>query len=336
MKKFSKPYIIAEIGINHNGNVKMAIKLIRSAKRAGADAVKFQVFQPVTLARENSKKTSQQKMYTSKKTSLFNMWKKMALNSIELRKLSKECKKRKIDFGCSVFDKESLKIVLRHNPKFIKVASSDITDLFLLKLIRKSKKKVILSTGLSKEFEIRRAFKILGKSTTLLHCVSSYPCPKELSNLKRIESLKRKFKTSIGYSDHTIGNEACYAALVLGADVIEKHFTFNKKFKGADHILSADENDLKAIVSFAKIKDKLLGKGNIKPTNHELKNKKLFRKGLYFSKDLDRKDKININDILFARPETKLNIIEYKNIIGKKLKKNKKTFQEIKLRDLFK
>ena len=164
----------------------------------------------------------------------------------------------------------------------------------------------------------------------MLHCVSSYPCPKELSNLKRIEVLKRKFKTSVGYSDHTIGNEACYAALVLGADVIEKHFTFNKKFKGADHILSADEYDLKGIVKFARIKNKLLGKGNIKPTNYELKNKKLFRKGLYFSKDLIEKIKININDILFARPETKLNVTDYKNIIGKKIKKEQKNISRNK------
>ncbi len=333
--KISKPYIIAEIGINHNGNIKTALKLIRSAKRAGANAVKFQVFNPTTLARDNSKKTSQQKKYTSKKISLFKMWKKMAFNFNQLKMLRKESVKNKIDFICSVFDKESLHRVLKLRPKFIKIASADITDLYLLKLVKESKKKIILSTGLSEENEIKRALKILGNSTTILHCVSSYPCPKKFANLKRIKTLKNKFNVNIGYSDHTIGNEACYMALNLGAKVIEKHFTYNKTLKGADHILSADEDDLKNIVSFGKNKDLLLGSGNIKPTRYELKNKNLFRKGIYFSENLPANHIININDIMFARPETKIDILNYKKVVGKKLKKNKEKFQEITLKDLY-
>ena len=282
-----KPYIIAEIGINHNGSIKAALRLIKSAKKAGANAVKFQVFNPSTLAREKSKKTSQQKKYTSNKISLYKMWKKMAFNLNQLKMLKNESVKNKIDFICSVFDKESLDNVLKLNPKFIKIASSDITDLYLLKLIKKSKKKVILSTGLSNEIEIKRALRILGNSTVLLHCVSSYPCPDKFANLKRIQSLRKKFNVKIGYSDHTIGNKACYTALNLGACFIEKHFTYNKKLKGADHVLSADENDLKKIVSFAKIQKTLLGSGNIQPSIFELKNKKLFKKGIYFSKDFD-------------------------------------------------
>ena len=150
------------------------------------------------------------------------MWNKVSLSFEKLNRLKRECKKVKIDFICSVFDKESLKKVLKLNPKFIKVASSDITDLLLLGLIKKSKKKIILSTGLSNEFEIKRALKILGKSTIVLHCVSSYPCANELSNLNRIKSLKKKLKVKVGYSDHTIGNQACFIALMLGAEVIER------------------------------------------------------------------------------------------------------------------
>ena len=331
-----KPYIIAEIGINHNGNVKTALKLIRSAKRAGADAVKFQVFNPTTLARENLKKTSQQKKHTAKKISLYEMWKRMAFNFNKLKTLKRESKKNKIDFICSVFDEESLHQVLKLKPKFIKIASSDITDLNLLKLVKKSKKKIILSTGLSNENEIKRSLKVLGNSTIVLHCVSSYPCPKKFANLKRILSLKKKFSENIGYSDHTIGNEACYMAINLGAKVIEKHFTYNKNLKGADHILSADEDDLKNIVSFAKNQKLLLGSGNIKPTKYELKNKNLFRKGIYFSKNLPANHTLNINDIMFARPETRINILNYKKVIGKKLKKNKSKFQEITYKDLSK
>lgn len=330
-----KPYIIAEIGINHNGSIKTAMKLIKSAKKAGANAVKFQVFNPSTLAREKSKKTSQQKKYISNKISLYKMWKKMAFNFNQLKTLKKESIKNKIDFICSVFDKESLDNVLKLDPKFIKIASSDITDLHLLKLIKLSKKKIILSTGLSSEIEIKRALRILGNSTVLLHCVSSYPCPERFANLKRIEALKNKFNVKIGYSDHTIGNDACYVALSLGACFIEKHFTYDKKLNGADHILSADENDLKKITSFAKIQKILLGTGNIQPSKFELKNKNLFRKGLYFSKDLIANHKITLKDIMFARPETKINILNYKKIIGKKLKKDKERYQEIDTKDLY-
>ena len=333
MQNNFRPYIIAEIGINHNGNLQNAINLIKSAKRAGANAVKFQVFKASTLAREKTRKTSQQKKSVNKRISLLGMWRKMELSFNDLKKLKNISNQNKIDFICSVFDKESLLKVLKLNPKYIKIASSDITDLYLLNLIKKTKKKVILSTGLSKKREIKNALKILGRSTKILHCVSSYPCPINYANLKRINTHKKKFKTEIGYSDHTIGNQACLMALVLGANIIEKHFTMNKQLKGADHMLSADENDLKEIVNFAKNISKYLGTGLIEPTKFELKNKKLFRKGLYFSKDIFAKQRIKLSDIAFARPETKININNYKKIIGKKLNKNKKKFEEIKIKD---
>ena len=333
MQNNFRPYIIAEIGINHNGNLQNAINLIKSAKRAGANAVKFQVFKASTLAREKMRKTSQQKKLVNKRISLLGMWKKMELSFNDLKKLKNISNQNKIDFICSVFDKESLLKVLKLNPKYIKIASSDITDLYLLNLIKKAKKKVILSTGLSKKREIKNALKILGRSTKILHCVSSYPCPINHANLKRINTLKKEFKTEIGYSDHTIGNQACLMALVLGANIIEKHFTMIKQLKGADHILSADEDDLKEIVNFAKNISKYLGTGLIEPTKFELKNKKLFRKGLYFSKDIFVKQRIKLSDITFARPETKINIYNYKKIIGKKLNKNKKKFEEIKIKD---
>jgi len=330
------PYIIAEIGINHEGRVSKAKKLIYAAKRSNADAVKFQVFKPETLAREHLKKSFQQKKYISKKISLAKMWKKMSLNYFELQSLKKLSESLKIDFICSVFDKESLEKVLKLNIKTIKVASSDITDLHLLNLIKKSKKKVILSTGLSNELEIRRALKILGKQTTILHCVSSYPCPVEKANLNRIISLKDKFNINVGYSDHTIGNNACYLALMLGAKVVEKHFTTNKNLKGADHMLSADEKDLTELVQFAKNMVKFLGKGQIKPSKFETKNKHLFRKGLYYSDNLNINNKIKIQDIAFARPETKFKTINYKKILGKKLNKNVNKFEEINIKDFIK
>jgi len=330
MKK-NKTYIIAEIGINHDGSLSKAKKLVRQAKASGADAVKFQVFEPDTLARENSAKSTQQKKYISKKLSLAKMWKKVSLNFNQLHQLKKLCTKIKIDFICSVFDEISLNKVRRLNPKYIKVASSDLTDFYLLKLIKKLNKKVILSTGLSNENEISKAIKILGKKIILLHCVSSYPCPPEIANLKRIDSLRKKFGVEIGYSDHTEGIRSSLIAITLGVKILEKHFTLNKKLKGADHKLSAEKDDLKKIVDFAKNFEILMGTGEIRPSKKELVNKKLFRKGLYFSNKFKKGHKLLESDIFFARPETQLKLNNYKKFLGKRLLRNVSKFNEIKI-----
>tara|TARA_X000000950_G_C13846116_1_gene632421 strand:- start:220 stop:1221 length:1002 start_codon:yes stop_codon:yes gene_type:complete len=332
MKK-NKVYIIAEIGINHEGSLYNAKKLIRAAKRAGADAVKFQVFEPETLARDGLNKTKQQQRYTKNNLSLTKMWKKMYLSFRQLKKLEKISKKLKIDFICSVFDEKSLKKVKKLNLKFIKIASSEINNHYLLNLIKKSKKKIILSTGLADEKEISEALKILGKKIYVLHCVSSYPCSKNLANIKRMNMIKKKFNVQVGYSDHVIGNYASFVAINLGAKIIEKHFTLNKSLKGADHILSANEKDLKEIVDFAKYQNQIIGEGKIKPSRQELTNKKLFRKGLYYSTNLQKGDRLTIKDILFARPETKIKINNYKKFLGITLKKNVKKNHSLNLKD---
>ncbi len=329
MKK-NKTYIIAEIGINHEGNLSRAKKLVRQAKASGADAVKFQVFEPDTLARENSAKSAQQKKYISKKLSLAKMWKKVSLNLNQLHQLKRLCVKIKIDFICSVFDETSLNKIKKLNPNYIKIASSDLNDFYLLKLIKKLNKKIILSTGLSNKNEISKAIKILGKKIILLHCVSSYPCPPEIANLKRIETLRKKFGVQTGYSDHTQGIQSSLIAITLGVKILEKHFTLNKKLKGADHKLSADKHDLKQIVDFANNFEKLMGTGKIKPTKRELINKKLFRKGLYFSDKFKKGHKLNLSNIYFARPETKLKLDSFKKFLGKTLIKDVNKFNEIK------
>jgi len=329
MLKKNKIYIIAEIGINHNGNIKIAKKLISNAKLAGANAVKFQVFEPETLARPKMIKTKDQKKNINKNLSLEKMWKKVFLNNNQLKELSLFAKKKRIDFICSVFDKKSLNKVIKIGVNYLKVASSDINDVYLLKLIKKTNKKVILSTGMANSNEIKKALIILGKNTTILHCVTSYPCPVGLANLKRIIQLKNSFKVRVGYSDHTVGIDSCKIAITLGAKVIEKHFTYNKKIKGADHILSADKKDLSEIVNFSKNYEKYLGSGKILPSTTELNYKKYFRKGLYFSKNLKKNHILKIDDIAFCRPPNSINISKYKKIVGKKLKKNAIKFQGI-------
>ena len=261
-----KTYIIAEIGINHEGSYKLAKKLIINAALAGADAVKFQMFNPITLVSSGVKKTHQQKKNLRKKESLAEMWNRMTFKFEEWQGLRKIAKKS-LDFICSVFDEESFIKAKKIGIDAIKVASSDLTDYKLFSILKKTNKPVILSTGMGSLEEIRNAIKkISSKKLHILHCVSLYPCQSDKANIRRILSLKKKFKNKIGYSDHTIGINSCILAISLGAQIIEKHFTENKNKVGGDHILSADFKDLREICKFAHTHTHTMGTGKIEHT----------------------------------------------------------------------
>jgi len=334
--KLKKPYIIAEIGINHDGNFLKAKKLIFEAKKAGADAVKFQVFKPATLAVEKSKKTEFQKK-TSGKKSLTNIWKRVSLNYKSLKKLRNYSKKLSIDFICTPFDFESLKIVKKLNLNAVKVASSDVTDIPLLLEISKLKKPVILSTGMSNSKEIATALKnINNKNLALLHCVSLYPCEYNKANLNRILALKKKFKKYIiGYSDHCKNFEASIFALNLGAQIIEKHFTLNKNKIGLDHSLSADPSDLKIICDYAKTIKILGGKKQITPLKHERKYSKFSRKGIYVNKKIIKNQFIKKENLIIRRPQNMTKPDLYSKLIGKKAKKNLNFHESINLKNVY-
>jgi sialic acid synthase SpsE len=328
------PYIIAEIGINFEGNINKAIKLIKIAKRCGVNAVKFQVFKAETLAAEKSKKTSDQKKNTLKNETLYRMWKRMELTEPKLSILKKISKKNKLDFICSVFDQDSLNKVSKLADT-IKIASSDITDLDLITKISKTNKKIIMSTGMASYNEIDKALKILKKNkVSLLHCVSIYPCPDELINLNRMKKLKNLFNKKIGFSDHSLGNDACYAAMSLGADIIEKHFTDNKNLKGADHAISADEADMKQIVNFSKKILNIKGLGTIHPSNTELRMKKFFRKSIYYKYDLKKGNMLSGDNMYSRRPFAYICSSKKKRIAGKKVNKNVRANSAVKLGDI--
>ena len=246
-----KTYVIAEIGINHDGKLRNVINLINLAKKAGADAVKFQLFQADTLAKKNDLK--KYKLFKKKPNqTLYEMWKSLMLKKEWLKKIKNHTNKLNIDLGFSIFDDESLNLIKKINIKFIKVASSDLTDHNLLKKISKMKKRIIMSTGMAEKKEINQSLKIFNKNKiTLLHCVSLYPTKHNLLNLKRMEQLKKICK-SVGFSDHSVGVIGSIKAINLGASIIEKHFTYNKNVDGPDHKGSADYNDLKIICDYAK------------------------------------------------------------------------------------
>jgi len=324
LNKFNNySYIIAEIGINHDGKIKKAYKLIDLAKKSGVDAVKFQIFKPETLAIKKSEKTNQQKKLTRNTETLYNMIKRLSFGEKEIKLVKKRAKKKKLDFICSVFDEESLKIAKKVGIDAIKIASSDITDLNLIKKISKLKKIVIISTGMANQNEITNALKILKKNKVyVLHCVSMYPTKILDINLLRMLEIKKKLKVDVGFSDHTIGTDASIAAITLGAKIIEKHFTDNKKNNGPDHVLSADYTDMKKISQFSNDISKIFGKQSIKPSKKESGFKKFFRKGLYAKKNISKFEKVSTENTIIRRPQNNFPIERYQKTLGKKFLRN--------------
>ena len=316
-----KTYIISEIGINHNGEYNKVKKLIYLSKKAGADAVKFQLFSPEILGNKNIKK--RYRLFKRfKKISLYEMWCKVCLKTDWLKKIEKICKDIKIDLGFSIFDYQSLKKLKNINYKFIKIASGDLNDHYLIKKYLKTRKFIILSTGMSNEKEIRKTYSLTNnKKIYLLHCISLYPTLVKEVNLKRMIRLT-KFTRNVGFSDHTIGPLASIKAISMGAKIIEKHFTFDKKASGPDHQLSADFQALKLICEFAKNNYDYLGKGSIKPTKKELKMKKFARKSIFAKKKILIGEKFTINNIETRRPGTGIPANEFEKYLNKNSKKN--------------
>ena len=321
--KKNKTYIIAEIGINHEGSFKKATKLIKEASLSGADAVKFQIFKPETLASKKSQKTSEQKKRTKKKENLYQMWKRMEFTLSQWKKLRSLSNKLKLDFISSVFDRESFEIAKKINLSAYKVASSDLTDVKLLKDLKYQNKPIIISTGMGSASEIKNALGILRKEKIyLLHCVSLYPCPPDLINLKRMNSLFLRFKKEVGYSDHSIGINSALASISMGAKILEVHFTLNKNLKGADHELSSDPKDLRIISDYANKYHDQLGNGKIEPSIKEKEMRKFFRKSIYAKKDILVNEKITEKNIVCRRPQKSIKSENYFKIINKKTTKN--------------
>jgi len=270
-----------------------------------------------------SKKTNDQKKRIKKKEDLFQMWKRMEFTLSQWKKLKTLSRKLKIDFISSIFDEESLKLSKKINLTAYKVASSDLTDVKLLKDLSLQKKNIIISTGMGSLNDIKKALKILRKRKVyLLHCVSLYPCPTNLINLKRMEALSSRFNKQVGFSDHSIGVSASLASISMGAKIIEKHFTLNKKMKGADHSLSADPNDLKIISEFANKFGVLKGNGKIEPDKSEKKMRKFFRKSIYAKLKISKGERFTEKNIVCRRPQNSIKSENYFKIIKKRSNKD--------------
>jgi N,N'-diacetyllegionaminate synthase len=328
MKNINKTFIIAEAGINHNGSLKKALKLIDAAASAGANAIKFQTFQAENLATDYAPKARYQKYKSAKKENQFQMLKKLEFTDIMHRTCLKKCKKKKIIFMSSAFDIESLNYLNKFNLSYFKVPSGEIVNTPYLEVLGKIRKKVILSTGMSSIYEIKKAIKTLITNgtkisfITLMQCTSAYPAPYDEINLNVIATLRDRFKLNIGFSDHSLGVQASIAAVALGAKIIEKHLTLNKKLKGPDHKASLDPGEFKFMVQSIRIVEKTLGDKKKKITKSEKENIYIVRKSIVASTRIEKNEKFSNLNITCKRPGTGISPLLFKKIIGRKSIKN--------------
>ena len=327
---------IAEAGVNHNGKLSIAKKLVRAAALAGADYIKFQAFNADSLVKKGTQKAKYQMQNTKKNEDQYKMLKKLQLNIKDFKILNKECKKNKINFLLSIFDVESIKIIKELNLKVIKIPSGEITNYFLLSKLAKYKFKVILSTGMSTLKEIKEAIKVLTsnvikkKDITILQCTTDYPSNFTDINLRAMNTLRKNFKTSVGLSDHTLGKLNPLMAAMMGANLIEKHFTLNKNDRGPDHKASLDPKELTELIKDLKNIPIILGSSEKKPTKNETIIKTLVRKSIVAKKQIRKGEKFSLDNLTAKRPGTGISPMKFKFYINKKSKKNFKKDELIK------
>jgi N,N'-diacetyllegionaminate synthase len=323
-----KTFIIAEAGVNHNGSLKKALKLIDIASLAGADAIKFQTFRAENLATDYAPKAEYQKYKSVKNETQFQMLKKLEFTEVMHKACFEKCKKKKIFFISSAFDIESLNYLKKFKLSYFKVPSGEITNIPYLEVLGKFRKKVFLSTGMSNIYEIKNAIKTLRTNgtkkdnITLMQCTSAYPAPYNEINLNTIATLRNSLKLNIGFSDHSLGVHASIAAVALGAKVIEKHLTLNKKLKGPDHRASLDPKEFKFMVQGIRIVEKALGDKIKKVTKSEKKNIYIVRKSIVASTKIKKNEKFSNFNITCKRPGTGISPLFFKKMIGKKSMKN--------------
>ncbi|MES2616812.1 MAG: N-acetylneuraminate synthase [Bacteroidota bacterium] len=333
--------IIAEAGVNHNGDMAIARQLIDAAAEAGADYVKFQSFKAEKLVSETAALAEYQKINTGNDTqSQFEMLKKLELSEPQHHELKAYAAKKNIKFLSTAFDTDYVGFLNDLGIDFFKVPSGEITNLPYLETIAATKKPVVLSTGMADMAEIKEAlavFYALGyapKDMVVLQCNTQYPTLPTDVNLNAMLSIHNECGVAIGYSDHTLGLEASLAAVAMGAIVIEKHFTTDKQLPGPDHAASLDPQELKQMVQSIRIIEQMMGSAIKQPTASELPNKKIARKSIHAAKDLPIGSNITMGDLMFLRPGEGISPMQYKTLLGKTTKQSISKGHLIKWEDI--
>jgi N-acetylneuraminate synthase len=322
-----KVLIIAEAGVNHNGNMQMAQQLIAAAAEAGADYVKFQTFKTEKLVSRDAKKASyqQKNMPAAESDSQYDMLKKLELNVAQHHELITFCKQKNIRFLSTAFDLESVDLLHSLGIELFKIPSGEITNLPYLKKIGALNKQVIVSTGMCVMNEITDAVNELVKAGTakekisVLHCTTDYPTAMQDVNLNAMLSIQKQLNVPIGYSDHTLGIEVAIAAVAMGATIIEKHFTLDKTLPGPDHKASLEPAELKAMISAIRNIEKALGSFDKQPSETEKKNMLVARKSIHLAKSFAKGHVLTASDLIMKRPGDGISPMMIEKIIGKKL-----------------
>jgi len=322
--------IIAEAGVNHNGSLKNAKRLIDISKKAGADYVKFQYFRATDLATKKAKAAEYQIKNINKKISQFQILKNLELSKNDFKILINYARKRKIKFLLSIFDYKSAEVLKSLKLNEVKIPSGEINNYPLLDVVGKNFKKIFLSTGMSNISEVKKAIKILlrkgvkKKNLFLFHCITAYPVPLKDVNILHMLTLKKKFKLKVGFSDHTIGAVSSICAVALGAEVVEKHITINKNMSGPDHKASMNFLEFINFIKELRAVKKILGSYNKKISLTEKKNKKLVRKSIVAFTEIKKGEYFSNKNITCKRPEGGLSPMSWNKIIGLKSKRNYK------------
>lgn len=332
-----KVLIIAEAGVNHNGDIDKAYRLIDAAKEAGADLVKFQTFKSDSIASSQAKKAEYQVKNTNDDGSQLEMLKKLELSYEDHAKLIEYCKKAEIGFFSTAFDLESLDYLNGLGFERFKIPSGEITNFPYLKKVGGYKKEVILSTGMASLGEIEEALNVLTVSgtpkdkITVLHCTTSYPTEFSDVNLEAMNTIKNAFGVHVGYSDHTLGISVPLAAVALGATVVEKHFTLDRNLPGPDHISSLEPTELIAMVKGIREVEAALGSKVKTPTPIELENRKTIRKSIVAKCDIESGDLFSEENITVKRPGTGASPMNWDEFIGKPSPKSFKKDEPVTL-----
>lgn len=337
-----KVVIIAEAGVNHNGDIMMAKKLIDAAVDASVDYVKFQTFKADKLVSRDAKKAAyQSKNIGNDDDSQYNMLKNLELSHEDHLELMIYCEQRNIKFFSTAFDVDGVHYLNDLGLELFKVPSGEITNYPYLKAIASFNKFVILSTGMCTEIEIKEAVDVLlseGLSKdkiSILHCNTEYPTPMKDVNLMAMLSIQRDFGVEVGYSDHTLGIEVPIAAVALGAKIIEKHFTLDRTLPGPDHVASLEPNELKEMVkAIRNIEFAISGSGIKEPSESEVKNISIARKSIHLNSDLPKGHVIVDNDLIALRPGDGISPMKWNSIVGKKLVIDKNKFDKLSLSDI--
>lgn len=331
----NKIFIIAEAGVNHNGNMEIAKKLVDVAVMAGADAVKFQTFKAEKLVSRDAGKAAYQMETTDREESQFDMLKKLELTPEMHVQLMEYCKQKEIMFLSTPFDIDSLRYLVRLGVDIIKLPSGEITNYPLLREAGRTGKKIILSSGMSTLQEVSDAVQVLkssgGGDVTVLHCNTEYPTPYADVNLRAMLTLKERLGVPSGYSDHTQGIEIPIAAAALGAAVIEKHFTLDKNMEGPDHKASLEPEELQQMIRSIRIIESALGDGKKEPSESEKRNIDIVRKSIIAKCDIEAGELFTEDNLTTKRPGTGISPMRWEEIIGQPAKRQFKVDELIEV-----